>query len=117
MTGPQPGSAGRPGAIVVVLVSRSRSISPDRAGQHPAAADELPRDRCLYRLLAAGEAPCEPVEPDRSVEPTDRNLEAGVEFMQVPTQPLLCPCSLGNETVTVIDKHLQLPQHRLIGRG
>jgi hypothetical protein len=67
----------------------------------------------LHRLLAAGETPSEPVEPDRAVEPADGNLTARVEFVQMPTQPLLGSCSLGNETLTVIDEHLQLPQDRL----
>ena len=86
----------------------------DRAGQRPAAADELPRDRRLDRLLAAGEAASEPVEPDRPVEPTCGDTEERVELVQMPAQTLLGSCSLGNETVTVIDEHLQLPQHRLL---
>ena len=67
----------------------------DRPGQRAAAADKLARDRGLRRLLAAGEAASEPVEPDRPVEPTDGNLEGRVELVQMPAQrecPGFCVC-------------------------
>jgi hypothetical protein len=35
----------------------------------------------------------------------------------MPTQPLLGPCPFSNETVTVIDEQLQLPQDWLLGAG
>jgi hypothetical protein len=47
----------------------------DRAGEAAATAEEFARDPHLDALLAAGEAPCEPVEPDASVERAERDRE------------------------------------------
>ena len=50
------------------------------------------------------------------VEPTDGHLEAGVELVQMPTQPLLCSCPFSNEAITVIHEQLQLRAPHARGR-
>ena len=88
----------------------------DRAGQCPAAADEVACDPHLRRLLAPGELSPEPVEPDRAVERAQRHRKSRVELVQVPAQPLLTAAPLRHQIVAVVNQQLQLPQ-RLLARA
>jgi hypothetical protein len=87
----------------------------DRAGQCPAAADEVAGDPHLCGLFASRELPAEPVEPDRAVERTKRHRKCRVELVQVPAQPLLAAAPLRDQVVAVVDEQLQLSQCLLAG--
>jgi hypothetical protein len=87
----------------------------DRAAEAATASEELACDPRLERLRAAGELAAESFEPDRSIESTERHQEAGVEFVQVPAQPLLAATPFVDQVVAVIDQQLQLTQPSLLG--
>ena len=61
-------------------------------------------------MLAAGELPSEPVEPDGAIERAKRHLYGRVELVQVPAQPLLAAPPFRDQIVAVIDEQLQLTQ-------
>jgi hypothetical protein len=61
-------------------------------------------------LLEANEPASEPVEPEATVERAERDRQRGIEIVQVPAQPLLCPPPLTDQVVAVMDEQLQLAQ-------
>lgn len=79
-----------------------------------AAADELARDRELDCLLTATQLSAEPVEPDRTVERSERDVQGRIEFVQMPAQPLLRTAALVDEVVAMIDEEFQLAQRLLV---
>ena len=75
-----------------------------------AAADELPRDPYLRCLLKACEAAPETIEPDTTVERTERDGPFRVELVQMPAQPPLSPAPLVDQVVAVINQQLEHAQ-------
>jgi hypothetical protein len=82
----------------------------DRPVEAAAGHDQLPRDPHLRGLFAPRELSAQAVEPDGAVECAERDMQAQVELVQVPAQPLLGATSLVNEIVAVVNQQLQLAQ-------
>ncbi len=59
--------------------------------QLPAATQELAADPQLRRLLAAGEAASDPLQPAATVERAGGDLQLWIQVVQVPAQALLDP--------------------------
>jgi hypothetical protein len=87
------------------------------ACQLAAVTDEFAGDAHLHRLLAAGQAPTEPLEHLQGAERAPRRLELGVDLVQVPAQPVLDPGPLADQVLAVVDEQPQLPASALELRG
>jgi hypothetical protein len=107
LTAPQPGSVKSAGAVCAAAACSSRSSSRIvrvRLRQRATSSDPY-----LRRLLETREAPSEPLEPDAAVERAEGDSERGIEIVQVPAQPLLCPPQFVDQVVAVIDQQLAQP--------
>src|SRR6185503_321847 len=84
--------------------------------QLAAAADELAADPYLHRLLVAAEPAPEPLEPAAAVEAAARQVQLGIELVQMRAQPLLDPRPLDDQILTMIEQQPDLAratlQHR-----
>src|SRR5690606_29744845 len=87
------------GDLTLELVAAHRQI--------PDALDELARYRCDGAIEAC-ERHSDAVEVAELVERLWRKVELGHELVEVPPQPGLHTCALGNEVLAVVDQQLDL---------
>ena len=73
------------------------------------ATHELATDPYLRRMLGAGKAPCDALEPAAAIQTARRQLERWLELVQVPAQALLDAGALGDEILAVVGEQADLP--------
>lgn len=109
---------------------RSRLLVDERAelalefvgapGQLADPNNELAGDPDLGGLTCPSEPSRDPVEPDEAAERSGRDLEAGIEIVQVPAQAVLDRRSLADEIVSVVEQQTDLappPARNAAGRS